>query len=162
MFARKWFGWINKMAIRTILPGEDPALRRVCRPVQAIDDNIRQLAGDLVETLKKADGVGLAAPQVGILRRLFVVDVGQGPTVFINPTLRKHAGSVLGNEGCLSLPGMRRDVFRPTNVTVEALDLDGNLMEYSGQGLFARAICHEMDHLEGILLTDRVEKQARG
>ncbi|MCL2433292.1 MAG: peptide deformylase [Clostridia bacterium] len=149
------------MAIRAILSADDPALRRVCRPVQAIDDNIRLLAGDMIETLKKADGVGLAAPQVGILRRLFVVDIGQGPVVFINPTLRKHAGNALGNEGCLSLPGLRRDVYRPNTVTVEALDLDGNLMEYSGQGLFARAICHELDHLEGILLIDRAGKQGK-
>jgi len=145
------------MAIRTILKQDDPALRKTCRPVDEVDDRIRQLAADMTETMRAAEGLGLAAPQVGILRRLIVIDVGQGPVVLANPQLVRKSGAATANEGCLSLPGIRKDISRPQRVTVSGINMEGKAVVMTGTGLFARAVCHEIDHLDGILFVDHAE-----
>ena len=145
------------MAVRNILKGEDPGLRKIARPVAQIDMRVQTLVADMIETMKAADGIGLAAPQVGILRRVIVVDVGQGPMPLINPQLMKNSGEQVANEGCLSLPGIRADVCRPMKVSVCGFNPQGEKVVYTGTGLFARVICHELDHLEGVLFTDHVK-----
>jgi len=139
------------MAIRTIRTGDDPCLRKKCRPVTAFDSKLSILIDDLVETMHEKEGVGLAAPQVGILRRVAVIDVedGQGPVELINPRIIASGGLQRGTEGCLSFPGQSGYVERPNSVVVEAYDRSGALYRYEGEGLFARAIFHECDHLEG-------------
>ena len=149
------------MAIRTILQENDPILRKVSRPVQEVDDKTRELIDDMVETLKEAEGAGLAAVQVGVLRRIIVVDVGQGPMEIINPTIVRSNGEIVSAEGCLSIPGLRREVPRPAKVTVSGLNREGKAVMYTGQGLFARAICHEVDHLDGVLFVDKAMPEAK-
>ena len=144
------------MAIRKIVKIGDDTLRKVCRPVTQIDKRILTLLGDMAETMYAADGVGLAAPQVGILRRVVVIDVGEGLVELINPEIVATEGASVGPEGCLSVPGRRGLVERPTKVTVHALDRKGREIEVVGTGLMAVALCHEIDHLDGIIYVDKM------
>ena len=145
-----------KLKIRKV--GDD-ALRRVCRPVEEITPRTLTLLDDMVETMRAAEGVGLAAPQVGILRRIVVIEVEEGKVIeLINPKIIATAGEQEGPEGCLSVPGRSGIVKRPRHVTVRATDRHGNQFEMSGSDLLARAFCHELDHLDGRLYTDRAER----
>lgn len=144
------------MAIRNIVKEGDPVLRKVCRSVLAFDDKLATLLDDMKETMYMAEGVGLAAPQVGILRRICVIDVGEGPIELINPVIIEESGVQEGSEGCLSCPGESGIVKRAMNVTVKAQDRNGKTFEISGEGLLARAFQHEIDHLNGILYKDKV------
>ena len=144
------------MAIRNIVKNGDSVLRKVCRSVLNFDDKLATLLDDMIETMHYADGVGLAAPQVGILRRICVVDVGDGPIELVNPSIISEEGELIGNEGCLSVPGQSGIVKRPMKVTVKAQDRNGKTFEITGEGLLARAFCHEIDHLNGILYIDKV------
>ncbi len=143
------------MAIRNILKDTEPLLRKKCREVETIDDKIITLLDDMKETLAVAQGVGLAAPQVGILRRVIIVDTGDEILELINPVIVKQSGHQDSLEGCLSVPGVRGHVDRPKKVTVQGFDRDGNLMEYKAQDFVATIFCHETDHLDGILFTDK-------
>lgn len=146
------------MALRTIRVEGDPVLGKVCRPITKVTRRIAELAGDMAETMYHAYGVGLAAPQVGILRRLVVIDVtGEDLFVMLNPEIIKADGEQTGEEGCLSLPGKAAKVTRPNHVVARYQDLDLNEHEVEAEGLFARAICHELDHLDGILYTEKAE-----
>lgn len=145
------------MALRNIRINDDPMLRKKCREIPAVDDRIKELAQDMLETMYDADGVGLAAPQVGILKRLVVIDVGDGPIVMINPEILETEGSQTGREGCLSVPGKAGIVTRPMRVKAKAYDLDMKEFEVEGEELLARAICHELAHLDGDLYIDHVE-----
>ena len=147
------------MAIRNILKDEDPALRKVCRPVTEFNERLWQLLDDMAETMYAAPGVGLAAPQIGILRRYCVIDVGDGLIELINPVITAMSGSQIGNEGCLSVPDRYEEVERPMTVTVRAQDRNGNNIEITAEGFKARAFCHEIDHLDGTLYIDRVKKK---
>lgn len=144
------------MAIRTIVKEGDEVLRKVCRPVEKFDQKLNDLIQDLADTMYQANGVGLAAPQVGILKRVAVVDVGDGLFEFINPRIVKSSGEQIGTEGCLSCPGVWGTVKRPNVVTVEAYDRNGERFLLTANELFARAICHELDHLDGKLFKDFV------
>ena len=145
------------MALRTIRVEGDPVLNKISRPVDKMTPRIHDLITDMLETMYDAMGVGLAAPQVGILKRIVTIDVGDGPIVLINPVILETAGEQTGDEGCLSVPGMAGQVTRPNYVKVKALDVDMNEVEYEGEGLLARAFCHEIDHLDGHLYTELVE-----
>lgn len=145
------------MALRNIRVEGDPILRKKCKAITAVDERIKELAGDMIETMYDADGVGLAAPQVGILKRMVVIDVGEGPIVMINPEILSMSGSQTGQEGCLSVPGKAGMVTRPMKVKAKAFDLDMNEYIIEGEELLARAICHELDHLDGGLYIDLVE-----
>lgn len=149
------------MALREIMKFGDDILRKKCRPVTAFDDKLATLLDDMVQTLSSADGVGLAAPQVGILRRAVVIDIrdGKGTLELINPEIITSEGSQLGDEGCLSAPGEWCKVERPMRVTVKAFDRTGKEFTVKGDGLLARALCHEVDHLDGILFIDRVKQE---
>jgi len=136
--------------------GKDDVLRKESKPVEKIDERILQLLDDMAETMRHADGVGLAAPQVGILRRVVVIDVGEGLIELINPEILETSGQQQGAEGCLSIPGVRGEVIRPEKVRVKALNRKGEPIEITGTGLLARALCHEIDHLDGILFIDKV------
>lgn len=144
------------MAIRTIVKEGDEVLRKVCRPVEKFDQKLNDLIQDLADTMYQANGVGLAAPQVGILKRVAVVDVGDGLFEFINPRIVESSGKQIGTEGCLSCPGVWGTVKRPNVVTVEAYDRNGERFLLTANELFARAICHELDHLDGKLFKDFV------
>ncbi len=137
------------MAIRMIRKENDPCLYMKCREVKKFDKRLSLLIDDMIETMHDADGVGLAAPQVGILRRVVVIDIGDGPIEMVNPVILESDGEQGGMEGCLSFPGQSGYVIRPNHVKVEALDRNGDLFEYEGEGLFARAVFHECDHLDG-------------
>ena len=150
------------MALRNILTEENPALHKVCRPYTEFNDRLHALLDDMKETLRKADGVGLAAPQVGIIRRACVVietNVPEGENDYIielvNPVIIESDGEQEGNEGCLSLPERYGVVKRPNHVKVRAQDRNGNFFEVEGVGLTARCFCHEIDHLDGIVFTER-------
>ena len=145
------------MALRTIRTEGDPVLEKVCRPVEKIDRRTRDLVDDMLETMYEAYGVGLAAPQVGVLKRLVVIDVGDGPLILVNPEILETSGEQTGEEGCLSVPGMSGLVTRPDHVKVKALDMELNEQVYEGDGLLARAFCHEIDHLDGKMYTRLVE-----
>lgn len=147
------------MALRTIRTQGDPVLGKVCRPIAEMTPRIRTLAEDMVETMYEANGVGLAAPQVGILKRMVVIDVGdgQGPYIMVNPEIVESSGEQTGDEGCLSVPGKAGTVTRPNYVKAKYYDLDMNLCEVEGKELLARAICHELDHLDGHLYVEKVE-----
>jgi peptide deformylase len=149
------------MALREICVLGEDILRKKSRTVERIDDRIRQLAGDMAETMYKANGVGLAAPQVGILKRIIVVDVGEGLVTLINPEILEAKGSQSDEEGCLSIPGKRGTVERPMEVIVKGLDEQGNVKEIKAEGYFARALCHEIDHLSGTLFIDKMEKEVQ-
>ncbi|MBQ3550184.1 MAG: peptide deformylase [Clostridia bacterium] len=143
------------MAIRNIVTEGDSVLRKTCRSVLNFDERLAQLLDDMKETMYKAEGVGLAAPQVGILRRVCVVDVGDGVIELVNPVIESEEGMQEGSEGCLSLPGKSAIVRRPMKVTVRAQDRNGNTFTVTGEELKARAFCHEIDHLNGILYVDK-------
>ena len=144
------------MAIRQIRKHGDEILRKKCRPVEEINDRVLILLKDMQETMYEADGVGLAAPQVGILKRIAVIDVGDGPINLINPEIIAVEGSYIDEEGCLSLPGEAGNVERPYKVTVRALNEKGEEFVLTGVELLARALCHEIDHLDGVLFIDKV------
>ncbi|HEY9059517.1 MAG TPA: peptide deformylase [Pseudobacteroides sp.] len=146
------------MAIRIIREDGDEVLRKKARVVDEIDDRIAELVKDMAETMYDADGVGLAAPQVGILKRIVVIDVGEGLLELINPKIVMESGGETDIEGCLSVPDVVGEVVRPTKVTVEAKNLKGQDIVVEGEGLLARALCHEIDHLNGVLFTDRAQK----
>ena len=146
------------MALRNIRIDGDDILRKKCRPVEAMTPKIQELIDDMLETMYEADGVGLAAPQVGILRRLVVIDVGEGPLVLINPEIIEKSGEQTGMEGCLSLPGKAGEVTRPNHVVCKAFNEDMEEIIVEGEELLARAICHELDHLDGILYKDLAKK----
>lgn len=145
------------MALRTIRTEGDSVLTKKCRPIGEMTPRIRELIVDMLDTMYDAMGVGLAAPQVGILKRLVVIDVGDGPIVMINPEIVEASGEQTGEEGCLSVPGMAGQVTRPNYVKVKALDINMEEVEYEGEELLARAFCHEIDHLEGRMYTTLVE-----
>lgn len=135
----------------------DDTLRRVCRPVEQITPRILTLLDDMLETMREADGCGLAAPQVGILRRIAIVEVEEGkPIELINPKIVAFAGEQEEQEGCLSIPGKWGVTKRPKHVTVRAMNRHGEMFEVSGSDLLARALCHEIDHLDGKLFVDKV------
>ncbi len=143
------------MARLYIRKDDDPILRKASRPVEAITPRIRTLVADMIETMRAANGCGLAAVQVGILRRIVVIEVEEGTVyVLINPEIVRKSGHQEDREGCLSVPGRWGITKRPMRVTVRAMDLDGKLFELTGSELLARAICHETDHLDGKLFTD--------
>ncbi|MBQ3763167.1 MAG: peptide deformylase [Clostridia bacterium] len=144
------------MATRKILREGDETLRKISRPVKEIDKHTKQLLDDMAETMYAAEGVGLAAPQVGVLRRCVVIDVGEGLLELINPEIVETSGSKIGAEGCLSIPGRRCTVERPENVKVRALDRRNRQIEINANGLLAVALCHEIDHLDGILYIDKM------
>ncbi len=147
------------MALRNIVTVGDPVLTKKCRPVVKFDDRLAQLIDDMKETMRNANGVGLAAPQVGVLRRLVVVDVGDEIVELVNPELVSESEEQqTGVEGCLSLPGEYGVVTRPMYVTVRAQDRNGDWYEYDGEELVARCFCHEIDHLDGHMYTEIAEK----
>ena len=146
------------MAIRNIVKLGDDVLRKTCRTQLNFDEKLATILDDMAETMYKAEGVGLAAPQVGILRRFCVVDVGDGLIELINPVITEKSGSQVGQEGCLSVPDRFDDVERPMKVTVRAQDRNANNIVITAEGFKARAFCHEIDHLDGILYIDRIKK----
>lgn len=145
------------MALRTIRIMGDEVLTKKCREIKEITPRIRELIGDMLETMYDACGVGLAAPQVGILKRLVVIDVGEGPIVMINPVILEASGEQTGDEGCLSLPGKAGQVTRPDYVKIRAFDENMQEYEMEGTELLARAFCHEIDHLDGHMYVEKVE-----
>ncbi|WP_027634166.1 peptide deformylase [Clostridium hydrogeniformans] len=146
------------MALRNIRTMGEDVLRKKSKPVDEVNDRIRTLVKDMIETMYEADGVGLAAPQVGILKRVVVIDVGEGPVALINPEIIHSEGSYIDVEGCLSVPGEQGEVERPFKLTVKALNENGEEVIYNAEELFARAVCHELDHLDGVLFVDKVIK----
>lgn len=145
------------MALRTIRVQGDSVLTKKSRTIDKMTPRIGELITDMLDTMYDAMGVGLAAPQVGILKRIVVIDVGEGPIVLINPEILETSGEQTGDEGCLSVPGMAGQVTRPNYVKVKALDVNMNEQIYEGEGLLARAFCHEIDHLDGKMYTELVE-----
>ena len=146
------------MGMRKILTDKEPSLHKVCKPVTKFDWRLHKLLDDMAETLEEANGVGLAAPQVGILRRVVIVDTGDGILELVNPTLVETSGAQTGPEGCLSVPGRYGLVTRPNFAKVSAQDRDGNWFEAEGEELIARCFCHELDHLDGILYTQVMDR----
>lgn len=144
------------MGLRKIFTDKDPALHKVCRPVVKFDWRLHKLLDDMKDTLTDAEGVGLAAPQVGILRRVVVVDTGEEMLELVNPELVETSGEQCGAEGCLSVPGKYGLVKRPNYARVRAQDRNGNWFEAEGEALIARCFCHELDHLDGILYVDKM------
>ena len=142
------------MAIRNIRIDGDDILRKKCREITEMTPKLQELIDDMLETMYEANGVGLAAPQVGMLKRLVVIDVGDGPIVLINPVIIEQSGEQTGTEGCLSLPGKAAEITRPNDVICKALNEDMEEITVEGEELIARAICHEVDHLDGILYKD--------
>ena len=146
------------MALRNIRKNDDPCLTKVCRPVTSFDQKLSELLDDMLDTMYEANGVGLAAPQVGVLKRIVVIDVtGEDPIVLINPRIVESSGEQTGTEGCLSVPGKAGTVTRPMYVKAVALNEDMEEITVEGTELLARAICHELDHLEGHLYVEKVE-----
>ena len=146
------------MAIREIRKKGDEILYKKCKEVKNFDNKLHILLDDMYDTMKKQEGAGLAAPQVGILKRAVVIDVGQGRIELINPEIIEENGEQTGSEGCLSVPGGWGEVTRPHVVTVNAQDRNGKWFKMTGEGLLARAMCHETEHLDGKLFLDRVTK----
>ena len=144
------------MAIREIREKGDEILYKKCKAVVKFDEKLHILLDDMYETMQSRDGVGLAAPQVGILKRAVVIDVGDGKIELINPEIVEESGEQTGSEGCLSVPGVFGEVTRPNFVTVKAQDRDGKWFKITGKELLARAFCHEIEHLDGKLFLDRV------
>lgn len=149
------------MAIRNVVQVGDDILRKKCFEVTSFDEKLGVLLDDMRDTVRKEDGAGLAAPQVGILRRVVVVDVKEGFYEFVNPVIVDSKGEQTGYEGCLSVRGKRGIVTRPMVVKVEYSDRKGKRKKLTARGFFARAVCHELDHLDGILYTDRAERVER-
>lgn len=149
------------MALRKVRVMGDDVLRKKCKEVKEVNERTKVLIDDMFDTMYEENGVGLAAPQVGILKRIVVIDVGDEPLVFINPVILETSGEQTGDEGCLSLPGKSGTVTRPNYVKVRAFDEEMNEFELEGTELLARAICHECDHLDGILYVDKVEGELK-
>ena len=147
------------MAIRNIVKLGEECLRKVCKPQEKFDLRLWILLKDMADTMYKAEGVGLAAPQVGILRRVVVIDIGDGLMELINPVIVERGGSQCGREGCLSLPGRQGIVTRPNWVKVQAQDRKGNAYEFEAEGFLARAVCHELDHLDGRVYIDVMDRE---
>ena len=147
------------MAIRKIVTLGDEALRKACRREEKFGLRLQLLLKDMAETMYKAEGVGLAAPQVGILRRVVVIDAGDGLVELVNPEIIERDGEQCGREGCLSLPGRQAIVTRPRRVRFRAQDRKGAWYEREAEGLFARAVCHELDHLDGRLYIDVMDRE---
>lgn len=148
----------GKMAIRNIREIGDPVLNKICKEVKEVTDRTKELIADMFDTMYEAEGVGLAAPQVGILKRIVTIDVtGDEPIMLINPVLLESSGEQSGNEGCLSVPGKTGVVTRPNYVKIKAYDIDLKPFEMEATELLARAICHELEHLEGHLYVEKVE-----
>ncbi len=145
------------MALRQIRTVGDPCLTKVCKEVEEVNERTLTLIDDMLDTMYEAEGVGLAAPQVGVLKRIVVIDVGEGPIVMINPEILETSGSQTGSEGCLSVPGKSGTVTRPDYVKAKAYDEEMNEYVIEGEELLARAICHELAHLDGHLYTELVE-----
>ena len=146
------------MGLRKILTDKDPALHKVCKSVTAFDGKLHKLLDDMAETMQEANGVGLAAPQVGILRRVVVVDLGDEILELVNPSLVETDGEQVGAEGCLSVPGKYGLVKRPYIAKVKAQDRFGDWFEVEGEELIARCFCHELDHLDGIVYTEVMDR----
>ena len=146
------------MGLRKILTDKDPALHKVCKPVVKFDNRLHKLLDDMRDTLVEANGVGLAAPQVGILRRVVIVDTGEEILELVNPEMLETDGEQEGAEGCLSVPGKYGLVKRPYWAKVRAQDRDGEWYEVEGEELIARCFCHELDHLDGIVYTEVMER----
>ncbi|SKA92422.1 peptide deformylase [Caloramator quimbayensis] len=146
------------MALREIRKMGDEILRKKSRKVDKVDDKIKMLLEDMVETMRHNNGVGLAAPQVGILKRVAVVDIGEGLYKLVNPEIINSEGSQIDIEGCLSIPNVRDNVERPKKVVVKALNENGEEIIIEGEDFLARALCHEIDHLDGILFVDKVKR----
>ncbi len=146
------------MGLRKILTADEPALHKVCRPVEKFDWRLHKLLDDMKETLADAEGVGLAAPQVGILRRVVIVDTGEEILELVNPELLETDGEQRGAEGCLSVPGKYGVVTRPNYAKVRAQNRNGEWFEAEGEELIARCFCHELDHLDGIVYTEVMER----
>ena len=146
------------MALREIRTKGDEILSKVCKEVKSFDEKLAILLDDMYETMTSHDGVGLAAPQVGILKRAVVIDVGEGRIEMVNPRIISEEGTQSGSEGCLSVPGVWGEVERPNKVTAEAYDRNGKKFKITGEGLLARAICHELEHLDGKLFLEHVTK----
>jgi peptide deformylase len=146
------------MALRQILKDGDETLRKMSRPVEKIDDRILTLLDDMADTMYDARGIGIAAPQVGVLKRIFVVDIGDGSGLFefIDPFFLRKEGRQVGQEGCLSIPGRYGDVERPEVVEIQATDRYGQTFTLQGEGMMAVCLCHEYDHLDGVLFKDKV------
>ena len=149
------------MAIRNVVQVGDDVLRKKCFEVTAFDDKLAALLDDMKETVRKEEGAGLAAPQVGILRRAVVIDVDEGFFELVNPVITEQKGEQTGWEGCLSVRGRRGVVTRPQTVKVEYFDRAGKRKKLVAHGFFARAVCHELDHLDGVLYTDRAARVER-
>lgn len=145
------------MALRQIRKLGDEVLTKKCREVKEMTPRLRTLAADMLETMYAAEGVGLAAPQVGVLRRIVVIDVGEGPVTLVNPVVAEMDGEQVGSEGCLSVPGKAGIVKRPEHVIVKAKDIDMKDITVEGRDLFARALCHEIDHLDGVMYISKVD-----
>ena len=149
------------MGLRKILTDKEPSLHKVCRPVEKFDGRLHKLLDDMVETMLDAHGVGLAAPQIGILRRVVVVNTGEEVLELVNPTLVETDGEDIGAEGCLSVPGKYGLVKRPYYAKVRAQDRNGEWFEAEGEEIIARCFCHELDHLDGIVYTEVMERFLR-
>ena len=145
------------MALRKIRELGDERLTKKCREVSEMTPRLKELVSDMLDTMYNAEGVGLAAPQVGVLRRIVVIDIGEGPIVLVNPKMTLQEGQQEGNEGCLSVPGKAGVVVRPDHVIVEGFNENMEPVTVEGQELLARALCHELDHLDGVMYTTRVE-----
>lgn len=151
------------MAVKIIRMEGDPVLRQVAKPIPEVTSNIQKLLTDLADTMyDTGNGIGLAAPQIGILKRAIVVDVGEGLIELVNPEVIASEGEQIGPEGCLSIPGVSGDVLRANRVSVKALNRHGEEFEITGEGMLARCLLHEIDHLNGILFTDHVRRMATG
>ncbi len=144
------------MALRNIVKVGDDVLRKVCRTQLSFDEKLWTLLDDMAETMYKAEGVGLAAPQIGMLRRICVIDIGEGLIELINPVIVKKSGKQKGSEGCLSVPNRFEEVERPNKVTVRAQNRKGENIEIKAEGFLARAFCHEIDHLDGTIFIDMI------
>ena len=145
------------MALRTIRIQGDPVLTKKCREITEITPKIKELIDDMLDTMYEANGVGLAGPQVGVLKRIVVIDIGEGPIIMINPEILETSGEQTGQEGCLSVPGKVGIVTRPNYAKVKALDENMDEIIVEGTELLARCLCHEIDHLNGIMYVDKAE-----
>lgn len=145
------------MAIRQIRVAGDPILNKVCKEVKQVTPMIETLIDDMLDTMYEANGAGLAAPQVGVLKRIAVVDVGDGPVIMVNPQIMEKDGEQIGDEACLSVPGKAGQVTRPNHVVIHAYDKQMNEYEMEAEELLARAFCHEIEHLDGHMYIERVE-----
>ena len=145
------------MALRQIRVLGDPVLEKKCREVKEMTPRLKELIQDMLDTMYDQEGVGLAAPQVGVLRRIVVIDVGEGPLVLVNPEILETEGEQEGSEGCLSVPGKAGNVKRPAHVKVSALNENMEPVEVEGDELLARALCHELDHLDGVMYVTKVD-----